>query len=80
MKIIETTSVKSLVDEIYFETETTASVVDGLGPKRLGEKKGNWPCKQTLSSLLWISGVTRWDIASAVMTVVRHARNPAARH
>ena len=35
VKIIETTFVKSLADEIYVRIETTASVVDGLGPKRL---------------------------------------------
>ena len=35
VKIIEMTFVKSLADEIHVELETTASVIDDLGPKRL---------------------------------------------
>ena len=35
---------------------------------------------QVVGGLLWISGVTRPGIASAVRAVARHAHNPAARH
>ena len=44
------------------------------------EKGGDWPYKQAVGDLLWISGMTRPDIASAVRAVARHAQNPTARH
>ena len=49
-------------------------------PKRTHEKGGEWPYKQAVGGLLWISGMTRPGIASAVRAVARHAHNPAARH
>ena len=48
--------------------------------KRILEKEGDWPYKQAVGGILWISGMTRPDIASAVRAVARHAHNPAARH
>ena len=53
----------------------------GIGkPKRTHEKGGEWSYKQAVSGLLWISGMTRPGIASAVRAVTRHTHNPAARH
>ena len=53
----------------------------GIGkPKRTHEKGCEWPYKQAVSGLLWISEKTRPGIASAVRAVARHAHNPAARH
>ena len=53
----------------------------GIGkPKRTHEKGGEWPYKQAVGGLLWISGKTRPGIASAVRAVAPHAHNLAARH
>ena len=49
-------------------------------PKRTHEKGGEWPYKQAVSGLLWISGMTRPSIASAVRAVARHAHSSAERH
>ena len=46
-----------------------------LEPKRIHEKEGDWPYKQAVSGMLWISGMTRPDIASAVSEVARDAHN-----
>ena len=82
MKMTQTAFVDSLVDrfDIQYEAQTPASVELDFGPKRIHEKGGDWPYKQALGGLLWISGMTRPDIASAVRAVTRHAHDPAARH
>ena len=82
MKITQTAFVDSLVDrfDVRYATQTPASVEFELGPKMTHEKKGEWPYKQAVGGLLWISGMTRPDIASAVRAVARHAHNLAARH
>ena len=82
MKMTKTAFVDLLVDrfDIQYETQTPASVEFDLGPKRIHEKEGDWPYKQAVGGLLWISGMTRPDIATAVKAVARHAHNPTARH
>ena len=81
MKMTQTAFVDSLLDrfDIQFETQTPASVEFDLGPMMIHEKGGDWPHKQAVGGLLWTSGMTRPDIASAVRAVARHAHNPAAR-
>ena len=73
--------IDSLVDrfEIQYETQTPVSVELDLGQKSVHEKGCDWPYKQAVGGLLWISGITRPDIASAVRAVARNAHNPAAR-
>ena len=82
MKMTQTAFVDSLVDrfDIQDETQTPASVEFDLGPKMIHEKEGDWPYKQAVGGVLWIAGMTRPDIASAVRAVARHAHDPAARH
>ena len=82
MKMTQTSFVDSPVDrfDIQHKTQTPTSVGFDLGPKRIHEKEDVWPYKQAVGDLLWISGMTRPDIASAVRAVARHAHNPAARH
>ena len=82
MKMTQTAFVDSLVDhfDIQYRTRTPASVEFILGPKRIHEKEDDWPYKEAVGGLLWILGMTRPDIASAVRAVSRHAHNPAARH
>ena len=82
MKMTQTAFVDSLVNRFHIqhETQAPAAVEFDLGPKRTHEKGGEWPYKQVVGGLLWISGMTRPGIASAVRAVARHAHNPAARH
>ena len=78
----QTAFVDSLVNrfDIKYETQTPATVELDLGPKRTHEKGGEWPYMQAVGGLLWMSGMARPGIASAVRAVARHAHNPAARH
>ena len=82
MKMTHTAFVDSLVNrfDIQYETQTPAAVERDLGPKRTHEKGGEWPYKQAVGGLLWILGMRRPGIASAVRAVARHAHNPSARH
>ena len=82
MKMTQTAFVGSLLDrfDIQYGTQTPASVELDLGPMMIHEKGGDWSYKQAVGGLLWISGMTRPDIASAVRAVARHPHNPAARH
>ena len=67
MKMAQTAFVDSLVDpfDIQYETQTPASVeFDLIRPKRIHEKEGDWRYKQIFGGLLWVSGMTRQDIAS----------------
>ena len=82
LKMTQTAFVDSLVNRfhIQYETQAPAAVELDLGPKRTRKKGGEWPYKQAVGGLLWISGMTLLGIASAVRAVARHAHNPAARH
>ena len=82
IKITQTTFVDSLVDrfDTQYETQTPASVEYDLGLIKYHWKQGDWPYKQTVSSLLWILGMKRPFIACAERVVARHAHNLAARH
>ena len=82
MKMTQTAFVDSMVDhfDIRYETQTPRFIEFDLGPKRTHEKVGDWPCKQAVGGLLWISRMTRPDIASVVRAVARHAHNSATQH
>ena len=64
----QTAFVDSLVDrfDMQYETQISASVKLNLGPKRIHEKEGDWPYKEAVGGLLWISEMARPDITSAV--------------
>lgn len=82
VKMAKTVFADSLVErfDIRYETQNPASVGFDLGPKRRDEKEGDWPYKEAVGGLLWISGVKRPGIASAARAVARHVHNPPARH
>ena len=82
IKVTQTTFVDPLVDrfDIQYETLTPAFVGFDLGSRRIHERGDDWPYKQAVGGLLWISGMMRPDIARAVRAVARHAHNPAAQH
>ena len=54
---------------------------DERGPKEEGEPKGDWPFREAVGSLMWLSTITRpTDISNAVRAVARHSHNPTDRH
>ncbi|CAB1105826.1 unnamed protein product [Ectocarpus sp. CCAP 1310/34] len=51
-----------------------------IGPKRDDEKGGEWPVREAIGSMMWVSTFSRPDVSFAVRAVVRHAHAPAKRH
>ena len=51
-----------------------------LGLSEEGKPKGDWPYREAVGSLMWLSIMTRSDISNTVRTVARHSLNPTGRH
>ena len=51
-----------------------------LGPREEGEPEGDWPYREAVGSLMWLSTMTRPDISNAVRAVARHSHNATDRH
>ncbi|CAB1112182.1 unnamed protein product [Ectocarpus sp. CCAP 1310/34] len=68
----------------HFDVQSTsripASPGGDLGPKREDEEGGEWPVREAIGSMMWVSNFSRPDVSSAVCTVARHAHAPAKRH
>lgn len=73
--------------EVYVEGMTTefsvqpipdipASPGDGLGPTRIDEPAGHRPVREAVRSPLWLSIVTRPDMANAVLVEARRSHTP----
>jgi len=57
------------VEETSDLPASTSSSED-LGPKREDEPGGNWPMREAVGGLLWLSAFTRPDLANSVRMVV----------
>ncbi|CAB1108043.1 unnamed protein product [Ectocarpus sp. CCAP 1310/34] len=51
-----------------------------LGPKREDEEGGEWPVREAIGSMMWVSTFSRPDVSFAVRAVARHAHAPAKRN
>ena len=51
-----------------------------VGPREEDEPRGDWPYREAVGSLMWLSTMTRPDISNAVHAVARHSRNSTDRH
>ena len=58
---------------------TLASPGADLGPTRDDESGGDWPEREVVGSLLWLSTMTRLDITNAVRAVARYAHTQTER-
>ena len=50
-----------------------------LGPKQDDESGGDWPVREAVGSLVWLSTMTRPDITNAVRAVARYAHELSER-
>ena len=49
------------------------------GPKQKDEQEGDWPVREAIGGLMWLSTMTRPDIPNAVRAVARYAHEPTER-
>ena len=73
--------VESLMTRFDVQTISNIPASPGadLGPKRDDESGGDWPVREAVGSLLWLSTMTRPDITNAVRAVARYAHTPSER-
>ena len=62
------------------DSNLPASQSADLGPRRNEESVCDKPVRAAVGSLIWLSGMTRPDIANVVKAVARQAHDPAKRH
>ena len=81
IKLSQEAYVESLMK--LFDVQSTfdipASPGADLGPKQNGEPGGDWPVKEAVGSLMWLSTMTRPGITNAVQAVARYAHEPTER-
>ena len=47
-----------------------------LDPREEDEPRGDWPYREAVGSLMWLSTMTRPDSSNAVRTVPLHSHSP----
>ena len=65
--------------DVQSVSDIPASPGADLRPKRDEEPGGDWPVREAVGSLIWLSTMTRPDITNAVRAVVRDANEPTER-
>ena len=65
--------------DVQSVSDIPASPGADLGSKRDEEPGGDWPVREPVESLTWLSTMTRPDITNAVRAVVHYAHEPTER-
>ena len=65
--------------DVHTTSDTPSSPGADLRPKQDDESGGDWPVREAVRSLVWLSTMTRPDITNAVQTVARYAHTPTER-
>ena len=82
MEITQTAFVESMLNRFGMNSSSGIPATPGveLDPREEGEPKGDWPYREAVGSLMWLSTMTWPDISNAVRAVARHSHNPTDRH
>ena len=80
-EITQKAFVESMLNRIGVNSSSDIPATPGvkLCPREEGEPKGDWPYREAVGSLMWLSNMTRPDISNAVRAVARHSHNPTDR-
>ena len=75
IKLSQEAHVESLMKRFDVQSISDISAFPGadLGPKQDNEPGGDWPVREAIGSLMWLSTMTRPDITNAVRAVARYA-------
>ena len=81
IKLSQEAYVESLMKrfDVQSISDIPASPGTNLGPKQDDEPGGDWPVREAIGSLMWLSTMTRPDITNAVRAVARYAHEPTER-
>ena len=81
IKLSQEAYVESLMKrfDVQLISDIPASPGADLGPKQDDESGGDWPVREAIGSLMWLSTMTRPDITNAVRAVARYAHEPTER-
>ncbi|CAB1105045.1 unnamed protein product [Ectocarpus sp. CCAP 1310/34] len=82
LRISQTAYIDSMVARFDVKSTSRIPATPGadLGPKREDEEGGEWPVREAIGSMMWVSTFSRPDVSFAVRAVARHAHAPAKRH
>ena len=81
IKLSQEAYVESLIKlfDVQSVFEAHGSPGADLGPKQDDESGVDWPVKEAVGSLMWLSTMTRPGITNAVQAVARYAHEPTER-
>ncbi|CAB1104728.1 unnamed protein product [Ectocarpus sp. CCAP 1310/34] len=82
LRISQTAYIDSMVERFDVQSTSRIPATPGadLGPQREDEEGGEWPVREAIGSMMWVSTFSRPDVSFAVRAVARHAHAPAKRH
>ena len=81
IKLSQEAYIESLMKrfDVQSISDIPASPGADLGPKQDDEPGGDWPVREAIGSLMWLSTMIRPDITNAVRAVARYAHQPTER-